>query len=277
MRRTNAVISNISDVVNIMGKESYDELRDALEEVCSEIAAKFDFYDKGGRPRKAAILDIIASSTCVSCLSRRFSETANPTRIDGFYTEAHRLAVSILVEELYDKLSSEGYSVSILNEAETKYGKVDVLLKPTNFGIALQYGTNELAIEVKTGVSMSIPQVFRYLLDKENHTVILWRIRPRQILSFDGEHLNPLLKRFMKTAILRGRRLLTASEHTACKHPAPTNWSPVQTELQEMLDDFSVGIMQTLPLVTKTAFEKLGVRRTANVPNEIELHDSETG
>jgi hypothetical protein len=260
MRHTKT-ITDIGDIMDAVGKESYEELRDALDSVCSEIACRFGLYDKSGRPRNAAILDIVASSPCLSCVSRRLSGTANTARVDGIYTEVHKLAVNVLIEELYNEFSNMGYSVSILSEAETKYGKVDVLIKPTNFGIALQYGTNELMIEIKTGVSVSIPQIFRYLLDKESDTIILWRIRKRQVLSFNGELLTPLLKRYMKTCILRGQRLLATPEQTSCKHSSPTDWSPTQGELQEMLEDFAVTIVETLPLVVKTVFEKLGVKR----------------
>jgi hypothetical protein len=258
------------------GKESYDELRNDLESVCSKIASRFSLYDKGGRPRKAAILDIVAGSTCVSCIQRRLSGTASTSRIDGIYTEVHRLAINVLIEELYDKFNDMGYSVSILSEAKTQYGKVDVLIKPTNFGVTLQYGTNELMVEVKTGVSMSIPQIFRYLLGKENQIVILWRIRNRQVLLFDGELLTPLLKRFMKTCILRGRRLLAAPEQTSCKHSGPTDWSPTQGELQEMFEDFAVAIVETLPFVVKAALKKLGVKGVDKIPIETEPQNSET-
>jgi hypothetical protein len=256
-------ISTISDILDTVGKESFEELQNSLEEICSEIASKFGLYDKVGNPRKAAILEVVASSTCVCCVSRRLSAT-NSTRIDGIYTEIHKLATNILIEELYDKFRSSGYSVSILGEAETRFGKVDIIIKPTKVGIALQCGTNQLIVEVKTGFSMSVPQIFRYLLDQENRIVVLWRIRNRQVLSFDGMQLNALLKRFMKTCILRGQRLLTSPQETSCKHRSQTNWSPTQEELQEMLRDFATGMIETLPSVVKTVFQTLKLKEIRN-------------
>jgi hypothetical protein len=242
-----------------LGLESYDKLKSDLERVCSELASRFDLHDKSGRPRTATILDILAGSTCTCCITRNLSETNNSKRIDGIYAEVHKLAVSILIEEIYEKCSSLGYSVSILSEAQTKYGKVDVLIRPTRIGVALQHGATELIVEVKTGVSLSIPQIFRYLLDKENQTVILWRIRNRQVLTFSGTQFNALLRRYMKTCILRGQRLLNSTEQVSCKHAGRTEWTPTQDNLQEMLEDFSTALTETLPCVAKTILQKLGL------------------
>ena len=125
------MISDIHDVMESLGVESYDKLKSDLERVCSELASRFDLHDKSGRPRTATILDILAESTCTCCISRNLSETDNFKHIDGIYAEVHKLAVSILIEDIYEKCHSRGYSVSVLSEAQTKYGNVDVLIRPT--------------------------------------------------------------------------------------------------------------------------------------------------
>lgn len=267
MRYAKPTISDIDDIMESLGVESYDKLKGDLERVCSELASRFDLHDRSGRPRTATILDILAGSTCTCCISRNLSETNNFKRIDGIYAEVHKLAVSILIEEIYEKCSSLGYSVSILSEAQTKYGKVDVLIRPTRIGIALQHGATELIVEVKTGVSVSIPQIFRYLLDKENQTVILWRIRNRQVLTFNGTQFNALLKRYMKTCILRGQRLLSSTEQFSCKHARHTEWTPTQDNLQEMLEDFSTALIETLPCVSNTILQKLGLGLNRAIEN----------
>lgn len=240
---------------------SFKELKDELESLCSDIASKFDLHYSNKTPRKATIIETLAGTTCTSCISRRLMDGTVRKRIDGIYVEVHKLAISILIEELIDKFRSLGYSVSILSEAETTFGKVDVLIKPTKIGIALQYGTSELIVEVKSGISLSVSQIFRYMMAKENQTVILWRIRNRQVLSFDGVQFNGLLKRFMKTCILRGQRLLAAPTQTACKHSIPTDWSPTQGELQQMLEDFAAALVESLPCVVETILHKLRLSR----------------
>lgn len=259
MKHSRITISDIAEVMGALGGESYEELRATFDCVCSEIASKFGLYGPNNHPRKATIIDAIANSTCVSCSARKLSNTGLRQRVDGIYMECHKLAVGTLVEELQDKFSKMGFSVLILNEVETEYGRVDVLIKPTNFGVKLQYGINELTVEVKTGLSLSFSQIFRYLLDRENETIVLWRIRNRQVLLFRGTHLKPLLMRFMKTCILRGERLL-ADQTSTCDHPKQSDWSPTQEEIQAMLDDFAKALVETLPCVVKTVFETLEVK-----------------
>jgi hypothetical protein len=252
--------NEIDKDVDAVSQQSFDELRDLLDWVCSEIASKFNLYDPNRQPRKAVIVNAIANSTCVGCLSKKLSNTAPRKRIDGIYMECHRLAVGTLVEELEDKFSKMGYSVLVLSEAELKHGRVDVLIKPTNFGVKVQYGNNELIIEVKTGFSISLSQIFRYMLDLEDEVVILWRIRNRQVLVLDGTLLKPLVMRFMRTCVLRGERLLAIKAPT-CEHVDKDNgWLPTQGEIQNMLEDFSKALIETLPRVVKTALETLGVK-----------------
>jgi hypothetical protein len=263
LKRSKIVVSDLSEIMEAAGGGSYEELRSLLDHVCSEIATRFGLYNTNNHPRKATIIDVIANSTCVSCSARRLSNNPPWQQIDGIYIECHRLAVGTLIEELHDKLGKMGYSVMILSEAETEYGKVDVLIKPTNYGVRLNYGLNDLIVEVKTGLSMSFSQIFRYMLDKEGQTLILWRIRNRQVLVFDGNQFKPILMRFMKNCILRGERLLK-TEKADCKHPTKSNcWIPDQRTLQEMLEDFTGALLETLPCVTKTIFRALKVKENS--------------
>jgi len=258
-KRPEATVNGIGEIIQALGGKSYEELKESLDHVCIEIASKFGLQNSNNRPRKAAIIDCIASSTCVGCIAKQLFDKSSHQRIDGIYLECHRLAVGTLIEELHDQFSSMGYSVLIRSEVETQYGKVDVLIKPTNYGVRLRYGLNELIVEVKTGLSVSFPQIFRYLLDKEDQTLILWRIRNRQVLVFDGDHLKPILVRFMRNCILRGKRLLK-TEEADCNHPTKSNcWLPDQQAVQDMLEDFAKALVETLPHVVGKIFEMLKI------------------
>lgn len=258
--RSKATASDVGEITQTLGGKSYEELKESLDHVCIEIASKFSLHNSNNRPRKAAIVDCIANSTCVGCIERELFDKSSRKRIDGIYLECHRLAVGTLIEELHDQFSSMGYSVLIRGESETEYGKVDVLIRPTNYGVKLRYGLNELMVEVKTGLSMSLSQIFRYLLDKEDQTLILWRIRNRQVLVFDGRYLKPILMRFMRNCILRGERLLRTGK-AECEHPTKGNcWLPDQQTVQDMLEDFAGALLETLPCITKTIFRALKVK-----------------
>jgi hypothetical protein len=271
LRYTHSPIRDISDILKVTGTKSFQELKDELERLCSDVASRFSLYYPNNTPRRATIIETLAGSSCTSCIFKRLSNTAAQGRIDGIYLECHRLAVSTLAEELQNQFSDQGYVVSIANEYEKEFGKVDVFIRITNYGIHLQSKTNELMVEVKTGFSISLPQIFRYLLDTENETIIVWRIRNRQVLLFDGTKFKLLLMRFMKTCILRANRLLASTE-PKCGHYIQNNdWSPTEKGVQEMLEDFAIAIVETLPHVAEKVFETLGENRAK--PNESPFPD----
>jgi hypothetical protein len=163
----------------------------------------------------------------------------------------------MLVEELQVQLTEKGYSVLVTNEKKLEYGKVDILIIPNRHGVDLLLNKKEVGIEVKTGSSLSFSQLFRYMLDNADRTLILWRIRNKQILLFEGTTLKPLLTQFMKTIVSRAERLLS-NPGTSCEHVFECkNWSPNQQQLQESFAKFSSGIITTLPSVVETVVKML--------------------
>jgi len=242
---------------------NFEKLRSLLENICSQIANRFSLHNSNGKPRKATIIDVLANLTCVACIARKLSRKATFENIDALYKECHRLSVNMLVEELYGVLSGMGYRVSISSEVKMDYGKADVLITLTNYGINLQYGTNELTVEVKTGLSLALSQLLRYFLNGRCRTLVVWRVRRRQVLVFDREEVKPLLEQFLRMCIRRGTRLL-ADPQPSCEHANPQKyWSPTQEELQEMFSDFSEALIGTLSHVTKRILEKLGIEKVA--------------
>lgn len=238
----------------------FENLQNLLDQTCSQIAQRFKLYNPKGKPRKATIIDAIARSTCVVCIAKNLSGHTAANDVDALYIECHRLAVNVLVEELHNLFSKMGYKVMISTEAQLNYGKADVIITITKYGINLKCSANELVIEVKTGTSLSLSQLFRYLLDKRSNTIVVWRVRRRQVLAFDSQELNPLLMEFMKICIMRGMRLLESSEPLACEHLSQSScWSPTQNELQKMFQDFSKALMETLPYILQTILEKLDI------------------
>jgi len=227
---------------------SFEKTRMLFDVACSKIATYYNLIDLNGKPRKAQIIEIISRNTCTSCIDKRLRE--KPTNnVDNFYTECHLLACNILVEELQTQLTEKGYSVLITNEKKLEYGKVDILIIPNRHGVDLHFNKKEVGIEVKTGVSLSFSQLFRYMLDNADRTLILWRIRNKQVLFFEGTKLKPLLTQFMKMIVSRVDRLLLNTE-MSCEHACESkNWSPNQKQLQEAFSDFSKGVIKTLPSV----------------------------
>jgi hypothetical protein len=233
-----------------------------LDNACSKIAERYNLYSSD-QPRKAMIIEILARNNCVGCVDKKLREKTHQ-RIDKMYTELHQFACNILIEELYSKLLENNYRAIITSEENIKYGKVDVFIVPLNYGLRLYSKKMEIAVEVKTGFGLSLPQLFRYMIDGDQRSLILWRIRNSQVLLFEMTQIKPLLTKFVKMILSRANRVLSTNE-TECKHTTTCrSWSPTQHHLQEAFSDFSKGIIKTLPEVVEIILTKLNERGNEN-------------
>ena len=240
-------------------KADFESFRNLLDQVCSEVAQRFSLYSSNGKPRKAAIIDVIAKSPCLCCITRKLSKQAERNDVDALYLECHVLAVNVLVEELSSFLKAMGYNVVISTEAKLEYGKADIVITIKRYGINLKCCGNELMVEVKTGKSLSLSQLFRYLLQESHSIIVVWRIRKRQVLVFKAQQIEPLLMEFVRMICLRANRLLSSPPPAKCQHSQHLNYQPSQQELQEMFQDFADALIETLPCVLETIAEKLEV------------------
>jgi hypothetical protein len=236
----------------------WPEILSLLDNVCNQIAERYDLFS-GGYPRKATIVEVMARNTCIACAEKEL-RNKSIQRIDTMYTELHQLACSMLIEELYSQLVENDLTVTITTEEHTEYGKVDIFIVPFSYGLNLYSKQMKIAVEVKTGFSFSLPQLFRYMMDGGRESLILWRIRNSQVLVFEMTEIKPLLAQFAKMVTFRANRLLLAHE-PECKHIANCrNWSPTQHHLQATFSDFSEGVIKTLPKVVETILTRLGER-----------------
>lgn len=251
---------------SLLATKNAENLWDSLEQVCSQVAQRFNLYSSNGKPRKATIISVIANFSCLACIVEKLSGSATASRVDALYTECHKLAVNILVEELYALLKVMGCNVLISTETESEYGKADVTITITNYGINLKHDENELLVEVKTGNSLSLCQIFRCLMDKRSNTILVWRVRRRQILLFNAEHIKPLLMEFMRMVYLRGTRLLSFTQST-CQHEQRPDYQPTREVLQKMFHDFAEALIETLPYILEAITERLGIESPESKPD----------
>jgi len=157
---------------------------------------------------------------------------------------------------LYAQLVKVGHTVVITDEENLKYGKVDVFIVSSSHGLSLRSSCIEIVVEVKTGFSLSVPQLLRYLIDNDHRSLIIWRIRNQQMLVLDAKENEELLTQFVKMIIARGERLLETIE-PYCNHSTDAkSWSPNSKQLQETFSDFSNGIIKTLPSVVEAVVTK---------------------
>lgn len=254
--------TNIKPTINteklpLVKDADFHALIDLLNQVCLQVAQRFALYDQNGKPRKSTILEVVAKSPCLTCITDRLARVN--INVDSLYKECHRLAVNVLVEELYHFLNQLGYKVLISTEAKLEYGKVDILITVTNYGLSLKNSAKELLVEVKTGNSLSLTQIFRYLMDSRSKTLIVWRIRKRQILVFNVQEIKPLITEFVRMLCLRGIRLLSTQHVQPCQHEREQCYQPSQKELENMFNEFSKALIETLPSILQTIAENLEI------------------
>jgi len=234
-----------------------------LDQICNQIAQRFKLINSSGAPYKARIIEILANSSSLACISYMLSENKMRAKdVDAMYKECHKLAVDILVEEVNSLLTQMGYKVSIMTEAELEYGKADILIIVTSYGLNLKGKAKELLIEVKTGNSLSLIQIFRYLWDSRSNAIVVWRVRKRQVLTFDSKKIEPLLVESIRMICLRGIRLLSSPQIQSCQHLTRSLYQPTATELERMFQDFAKAIIETLPSVLNTILEQLDINET---------------
>ena len=225
----------------------FEYLRYSLDELCSEIAKKYGLYDSHGRPRKAFVLDALLKYSCYGCINKVFTQLRKTDSIDKLFLQNHKLAVNLLVEQLRHHLKAAGFKVE--EEVRGEYGRVDVIIKPTSTGVIVEIGnTIEIIIEVKTGASFTYAQLFRYLIERPNAVIVVWRVTQRQLFILNGRRLRGLLLMVMQAALNRGFAILNG-EIEPCSHN-PVNAKPYRIEdAQEIVDKFLSSLTKTLPNV----------------------------
>jgi hypothetical protein len=241
------------------GGADLEELRQELYDTCNRIASKYHLFRGDGKVRIAAIIAVLAGTECPCCAIRKLTNRGRKGKIDAFYGECHSIATNILVEELYDIFSEMGVNVSITTESETEYGRADIVIEVSRNGIILKdRDAVRMFIEVKTGNSFSLSQILRYLFDGRAEKVLAWRIRNRQVICFDYEETKPLMRKFVRSICLRGKRLLDFNgAPDDCECAPESEYFPTDVALEQMFREFVTSVDATLPLVVASVFEHL--------------------
>jgi len=232
-----------------------DYLKDSLDDICNQLADKFGLYDGAGKPRKAFIMDGLFRFSCPSCLYKFFTQMrmGSPS-VDALYMEMHRFAVNILTGVLAHALNGGEHDVYC--EDSHAFGRFDVAIKPAGFGAMVEANGACIVVEVKTGRSLSFAQLFRYLLQHRDATLVVWRVPMRQVFALKGERLRVLLCLYVSTALARALKLLNG-EPATCNHKLSDCEASAASEPQKLLDEFCKGLVESLPRVVSVVSESL--------------------
>ena len=238
----------------------FEHLRQALDEVCVELAEKFNLFTASGKPRKAFILDTLMKYSCRGCIVKVLTQPRKDDRADRLFLENHRLAVGLLVESLHHYLTEK---FKVEEEVEGEYGRLDIIVKPTRTGVILKIANMlEVIIEVKTGESFTYSQVFRYLIERPGAILFVWRVTKRQVIKIDGKRCRSLLLLVMEAALERGMAVLRG-EYGECNHTPVRNTPYIIEDAQAIVDDFLTAIVDTLPVIIESVLNAIRSRLAA--------------
>lgn len=230
-------------------------LREALFHECNKIAKEYELFLPSGQARLSTILAILSSSPSLCCAAKAL-RNRRQNQIDPYYTGRHSVAVGLIVDALYDGLTARKYGVMIGTEVPSTFGRLDILLEPTWHGVELRFNDHRIGIEVKTGLSIDLAQIFRYVLDVDS--LILVRMRPRQVITIRQTELLDPLSTILSAWISRARRLL-ADKDLVCHHKkndAPLRFLDSEALAQDIVR-FTQDIHATLSSVVESVVREL--------------------
>ena len=232
----------------------FEYLRQTLDDVCVKLAEKFNLFTAQGKPRKAFILDTLIKYSCHGCIVKVFTQQRKDDRADRLFLENHRLAVGLLVESLRRHLRED---FKVEEEVKGEYGRPDIIVKPTRTGVILKIANMlEIIIEVKTGEGFTYSQLFRYLVEKPDAILFVWRVAKHQIIRIDGKRCRNLLLLVMEAALERGLTILE-DEYGECDHTPVRNSPYVIEDAQAMVDDFLTAMVDTLPVIVESVLNAI--------------------
>jgi len=238
------------------GRNLFDHYKLQIDKACSDLACKFDLYDSWGRPRNAFIIKTLMKYTCAGCIAKVFKQSCLRMDVDAIYKENHRLAVNILTERLQHHLRLNGFNIMVKDEVKGEYGRIDVLVRPISCGVLVKSRGTEIIMEVKTGKSLSYGQIFRYLLERPNAILIVWRVKMRQIITINRGIKMHLIPALAEMLIYRSARLLGEGK-PSCRHNPLDEKIYIVRNPQETISDFLSALLETLPKITEMVLEHL--------------------
>jgi hypothetical protein len=235
---------------------TFDYLKDHLALLCGKIAEKYRLCDKFGKPRKAFILKSIMENSCVGCIEKTLT-AHNYANVDAIYLENHKLAVNLLIDYLEQFLKKEGFMVAIEDEFETDYGRFDILISFIASGLLIKCNESQIIVEVKTGKSISYEQIFRYLIEKPDAPLIIWRVTMHQVIVINKDNIGKILLPYLDSIIHRAEKVLSNGKRRPCAHQSPFGKAFIIPNPQELLQDFASSLNESIPSVAETVLRVL--------------------
>jgi hypothetical protein len=150
----------------------------------SDLEAALSELTKATHASKARILKALGETACEKCILGELKAAPQYDRqqFDPYYNEKHEFAKRKLVHLLYSSLGDFAKQVNVRTEVSTQIGRFDVAVSAANA---------EVAVEIKTGLTLNLAQVERYLASGKK--IVLVRIPLEQVTVLrPGDHASYL-------------------------------------------------------------------------------------
>ncbi|MCS4538543.1 MAG: hypothetical protein HYY67_06790 [Thaumarchaeota archaeon] len=227
---------------------SYRSLLNEYKQMVESIASAFSSSEK---PSPARIMSLLSSHSCDLYVKHALATKSDYSnnKSDNYFLEKHEYALRKLVERLKTELLKHGMSFHVYTEADSEVGHFDVLIKTNGSTVELEMPKGRVVIEMKTGFSINLSQLERYLLDTP--TLILCRILPGHVMCIRAEDYSELLTESLADQLDKADRILEGQPilvpgtdcygcKADCPYAKPPRWEDHRIVLRN--DNFSADM-----------------------------------
>lgn len=127
----------------------------------------------------ASVLSILQKYQCLMKCQHDISNPSYDNKIDPLYSAKHEFVKAKLIDTLFYKF---GNLLTISSEHTIKTGKLDIAIFPDR--ILLKSNNKNIAIEIKSGKSIDLFQIERYLF--ESDILIVIRVPTQDVFCVDA-------------------------------------------------------------------------------------------
>ena len=190
-----------------MSADQFRTLRDGYRAKVAQIATSHHLI-RNNIPMTASAMKILSRYPCELRAAHELTHffEARKDNFDPYFTEKHRFAQMRLVERLKNEFCGLGRRVLISTEAKSPSGIYDILIKVNGNDVEVIKGEERIIVEIKTGSSVSLDQLERYLLDEV--TVVLCRVAFGHVTVLRPRDYIDLLSRGLADYIEKAERIL---------------------------------------------------------------------
>ncbi|MEM3592236.1 MAG: hypothetical protein QW702_09110 [Candidatus Bathyarchaeia archaeon] len=178
------------------------QLRDELIRIAEEVAAKYA-CDRGAKMRA---INLLLEHLCERYIVEKLRLGYIEDEIDRIWRNLHDYSVALLVDRLKEELVTEGFPVSIVNEAENPVGRYDVLLIVNRGKVQILNCGGNICMEVKSGLNVALNQAEKYMWN--GTLVVLVRLLTGDVITLRADEWTGFLKFALAQRIKKAERIL---------------------------------------------------------------------